>query len=67
MRGCAIAVVTHFGGFGGSPIGFGGTYLVVTILWKGVFNSQFNSIFALMSTTIDFLAPRLTSIVLKLL
>jgi hypothetical protein len=40
-------VVTPPKGYGGSPPRSGGRNLVVTILWKGVLNSMFTSIFAL--------------------
>jgi hypothetical protein len=63
--GCTIVVVTHLGGFGGFAPGFGGTYLVVTILWKGYLDSKFTSIFALRSIIINCLAPKQIGIALK--
>jgi hypothetical protein len=63
--GCAVVVVTHLGGFGRSPLGFGGTHLEVTMLWKGVFDSKFTSVFTLRSTITNSLAPEQTGIALK--
>jgi hypothetical protein len=65
MIGCTTLVITPLGGFGGSPLKSRGTNLVVTILWKGVFNNKFNGISTSMSTITNFLAPKLIGIAFK--